>query len=618
MSASNKERPTAVAKTSRHTQQLLIQGDRYRDGAYGFEMNPTLAMEYYKLAKNRGNRLGEERYYQLKDLATDYIGSSKRLKLAIDTFGYEYLFTQAISNNRRDCLKALIQSSMVLNRILPADVLAKALFLAIKQGKTNMLAPLMQAGANVQARDKIGNNVMHIAARVNHIKAMGLLQTYGFEALNDKNNNGQTALQVATIAGHSEAVSELLERGANADLRNAKSHSALHLAARRGHSHLIDILATRASINLLAPNENTALMLAISLRQEATAMQLLRCNANAALKNSDGNTALHLAVLTGNETLVDVLLTTGVDLNAQNAKGDTALHLALANNNRRLTQRLIDANACLTIENTAGKSPASLMAKDAVIIAIQQTNKAFLAELSAWIKKLSKKSMSSSKADWQKIYEKKVEALQALKGLVEACLSFPKTGHIMNWKAMDSGRHLIAISVSTGLGARRPDSLKFIENHIDLNYKHIDTIAPTPKPTALVNDLDDDSAWCIVEQEPAASPLSSSSTFADATPPTTPSTEPAILYPDLSSTAASSSSSLSSSSGAARIAQTTRASAPSIGNYPPNQDYIPVRSTASTPGFWQPITSVLSGESNSVSQLTTSTPVADAPPVQKR
>ena len=58
-------------------------------------------------------------------------------------------------------------------------------------------------------------------------------------------NEGKTALHVASLEGHSEAVKLLLEAGAEVDAEDDNGQTPLSWAAENGHSEAVKLLQER-------------------------------------------------------------------------------------------------------------------------------------------------------------------------------------------------------------------------------------------------------------------------------------------------------------------------------------------------------------------------------------
>lgn len=94
--------------------------------------------------------------------------------------------------------------------------------------------------------------------------------------ISHRSKSGHTLLHLASIQGYSSLVQDLLERGANVNIRDRASFTALHSAALHGRRSIAQRL-------------------------------LLSGHANPSLCTSDGRTAYDLAVSTDDATLLDIL-----------------------------------------------------------------------------------------------------------------------------------------------------------------------------------------------------------------------------------------------------------------------------------------------------------------------
>ena len=116
------------------------------------------------------------------------------------------------------------------------------------------------------------------------------------EGFSGGERDGVTLLMGAAVNGHERVVDILLQRGADANLKNSRGGTALMHAAIEGHERVVELLLQRgAEINV---------------------------------QDSRGVTALMGAALNGHERVVELLLQRGADMQTISGEGKTAMTLA--------------------------------------------------------------------------------------------------------------------------------------------------------------------------------------------------------------------------------------------------------------------------------------------------
>lgn len=101
------------------------------------------------------------------------------------------------------------------------------------------------------------------------------------------------AIIVATANNQAEAVTYLLEQGANPDRKARDGRTALSAAAQSGNARITAILLNaKANPNLIADNGDSPLFIAVRGRRVAIVQQLLAHNVDLADTDITGRTAL--------------------------------------------------------------------------------------------------------------------------------------------------------------------------------------------------------------------------------------------------------------------------------------------------------------------------------------
>jgi len=119
--------------------------------------------------------------------------------------------------------------------------LNEELFKAVKEGNAAKVKKLLRRGANVNARNKLGNTPLHSAASSGHADIVELLIERGVD-VNVKGRNNKTPLHSAAFCGHVDVVKLLLRKGANPYARDNGNKTALDIARERRHSKVAKVI----------------------------------------------------------------------------------------------------------------------------------------------------------------------------------------------------------------------------------------------------------------------------------------------------------------------------------------------------------------------------------------
>ncbi|KAJ5934406.1 hypothetical protein N7466_003953 [Penicillium verhagenii] len=192
---------------------------------------------------------------------------------------------------------------------------------------TECVKALVQAGADVHAKDPRGLTALHYAYKSSIAWMEPLLDAGADPAAED--HNGETALHFSSVRGN-EALSLLLKCG-KVDINKPR--------AQDGMTPLLCRLA-----DMLSEDHKTIELLAY------------RPNLNATDWKGDG--PLHLAMRRSsvNHELIDKLLAAGADPNLKNAAGNTPLHQTSTRLSQEQTRALVQGGADLELCNNKGQS----------------------------------------------------------------------------------------------------------------------------------------------------------------------------------------------------------------------------------------------------------------------
>jgi ankyrin repeat protein len=185
------------------------------------------------------------------------------------------------------------------------------------------------------------------------------------DALNARDQNGLTPLNLAAYKGNVELVKYLLARGADRQIGDNEGSLPIHNAAAAGHTAVVELLVAEGSdINAQDNNQETALLFALARRQFETAAWLLDHGADPKISNRQGITPLHYAVSTQQGNLCRRLITLGADVNARTLEGNTPLVAAALSGNIEITRLLLDTGADIEARDGWERTPLLLVARE--------------------------------------------------------------------------------------------------------------------------------------------------------------------------------------------------------------------------------------------------------------
>ena len=180
--------------------------------------------------------------------------------------------------------------------------------------------------SQINLRDWVGNTPLLLAAFYGQTEiAAQLLEARA--DIHAKNNRGNTAL--LSGAPHSDMVALLLQKGANPLNTNQANMNALH-AAKGSLASIQQLIAAKADINAKNIEGYTPLMEAINSNSPNSGLCVKALIAAGALVNSsdgDGRTPLMLAAFYGQTESAQTLLEARANIHAENERGNNALLL---------------------------------------------------------------------------------------------------------------------------------------------------------------------------------------------------------------------------------------------------------------------------------------------------
>ncbi|PTQ09793.1 hypothetical protein CLG96_11475 [Sphingomonas oleivorans] len=151
------------------------------------------------------------------------------------------------------------------------------LFEAARLGRTDLIASLVQVGADVNAYDARGFTPLILAAYNDHLDTVEALIAAKADPCLPDRDQGNSAQMGVAFKGHDAIAARLLKAGCDVNARNKAGQTALMMAALFGRTSQIDMLiAAGADPAILDASGRSAMSVARGQGNEAVVQRLTK------------------------------------------------------------------------------------------------------------------------------------------------------------------------------------------------------------------------------------------------------------------------------------------------------------------------------------------------------
>lgn len=311
---------------------------------------------------------------------------------------------RALESPSIDMLKTLITPKNVLSK--DSDGQTPLHIAIIKDSPFEYIQYLIDSGADVNARNKNGDSVLYLAVKKNKKDVGDLLLSRNADifATNTENNSplrialteggevqdwlitsrtlnivdgsGNTPLHYAAEWNLKDALSSLIQKGANVNAVNSNGESALFSAVKADSPEIIQLLVENGIITDTRSNltrdhlGNTPLHYAVKWNSLNAAQSIISLGFDVNSQNLSGKTALSDSARSGKIEMTQLLIQFGANVNSADISGKTALIDSIQSGNEEMISLLLQNGANPQIQEMNGRNAyheAALTANTKVI-----------------------------------------------------------------------------------------------------------------------------------------------------------------------------------------------------------------------------------------------------------
>ena len=241
------------------------------------------------------------------------------------------------------------------------------LFAAVDANCIDLATKLLDRGASVDARDRLGARPLSHAARSGHLQMVDLLLARG-APIDARNLAGATALYFAAEGSHISIAQRLIERGADVKLTGRSGISPIAAASYAGNDVIVEaLLAHGADERVADETGKPPIIYAAAGARFDIVKRLLAQNIDINARYSNDLTLL-MWVSGPDENapeaqavkIISYLLDAGAHVDDRDDRGRTALMIAAEGGHEEIVNLLVARGADASLKDKAGKRAADL------------------------------------------------------------------------------------------------------------------------------------------------------------------------------------------------------------------------------------------------------------------
>ncbi|XP_052119643.1 kinase D-interacting substrate of 220 kDa B isoform X5 [Frankliniella occidentalis] len=218
--------------------------------------------------------------------------------------------------------------------------------------------------AVVDDRDENGATALHVAAAKGKLQFVRELISHGAD-VNAEDNDQWCALLCAAKEGHADICVELLDNGADIEHKDMGGWTALMWASYKGKEDVVDVLLERgADINACGNFHIPSLIWAAGRGHTEIALKLIQAGAKINFGDKYGTTALVWACRKGDVSIVRAVLNASANVDTAGMYSWTALLVATMGNHLEIVNLLLEHKPNVNALDKDGHTALTIACKE--------------------------------------------------------------------------------------------------------------------------------------------------------------------------------------------------------------------------------------------------------------
>ncbi|XP_017162770.1 histone-lysine N-methyltransferase EHMT2 isoform X2 [Poecilia reticulata] len=254
----------------------------------------------------------------------------------------------------------------------------RQLYPAAKQGEVQRVLLMLMEGIDptYQPESQNRRSALHAAAQRGLLEVCYMLIQAGAQ-VDAKDKDLRTPLLEAVINNHVDVARYLIQNGACVYHIEEDGYTGLHHAAKLGNLEIVNMLLETGQVDVNAQDNGgwTPIIWAAEHKHVQVIKSLLNRGADVSIKDKELNVCLHWAAYAGNIDIAELVLNSGCSLASVNVHGDTPLHIAAREGYLECVTLFLSRGADIDIMNREGDTPLSLARPDTPVWVSLQINR---------------------------------------------------------------------------------------------------------------------------------------------------------------------------------------------------------------------------------------------------